>query len=243
MHATDTDQDLNDAVKALTSERVVYEIVKNDDGTQRWFMTTHAPLLVMLLVGTGLSKAPKSSDVRIPIDADALEIWGQIRDQLRAWCAHTGDVFDPDDLAVSLNRWRASHAAHVRAGHIDAEEHLDVTRTVQSWVRMIENKFDPPTKLEWKAPCVAVVPVTGEDGELGFGQCGARRIILGGVEAFAIEVNVTTMTATCRSCGATWEGERELMELRFLTNIDERVRTGQQVEADALALWATRRAS
>lgn len=243
MHADPTRNDLQDAVDALAKDRVIHTVQTRDDGTMRFFAVTHPPLLTLLLEGTGITKSAKSSDLKIPIDADGLEIWGQIRDLLHVWSKQLGFVYLGDDLIATLQAWHKEHERQFRAHHVNEQTDGDVTRMVQGWVRMIEGKFDPPQKLEWKAPCIAVVPEIGVDGELTFAQCGARRILLGDVEAFAIEVNVTTMTATCRSCGATWVGERELMELRFLTNIDERVRSGETVESDALALWTTRRAS
>lgn len=244
MHAISTTrEDLQDAVDALTEDRIIHTVQTLNDGSMRFYAVTHPALLVMLLEGTGITRSARSSTVKIPVDADGLEIWGQIRDLLHAWSKQLRFQYAGDDLITTLKAWHEAHTRQVRAGHVDERTDADVTRMVQGWVRMIESKFDPPKKLEWKAPCVGVIPMIDADGDLTFAQCGARRIVVGGVESFAIEVNLTTLTATCRSCGATWKGEQELAELRFLTNIDERVRTGEPVESDALALWATRRAS
>jgi len=243
MHSDLDRTDLKNAVDALTRDRIIHTIQTNDDGTMRFIAVTHPPLLTLLMEGTGITRSAKSSETKIPIDADALEIWGQIRDLLHVWSKQIGFTYTGDDLIKTVQDWHEEHERRVRAGHMEASVDVDVTRMVEGWVRMIEGKFDPPTKLEWKSPCVAVVPEVSDDGEFGFGQCGARRITLGGVEVFAIEVNVTTLTATCRQCGATWQGENELMQLRFMTNINERVNAGLPVEREALALWATRRAS
>lgn len=187
---------------------------------------THPPLLVLLLEGTGQGKASRSSDVRIPIDADALELWGQVHDLVRLWCKQLDATFVGDDLLLSVRHWHLAHANALRSGKISEVTDHDVTRMVQGWVRMIERKFEPDEKREWTTPCPAMLPILDIDGELaGYRRCGARRIVLGGEERFAIQLNVTTKTAECGRCHTRWEGERGLMGLRFETNL-------AQLEAD-----------
>ena len=212
---------LLDAVDELTQPRMIHTTIKDDD-TGGWLgvhSEEHPPLLVLLLEGTGLGKAGRSSDVRIPIDADALELWGQVHDLIRLWCKQLDATFVGDDLLVSVRHWYLAHANAVQAGKISEVTDHDVTRMVQGWVRMIERKFEPDEKREWTKPCPSQLPVLDIDGELvGYRRCGARRIVVGGEERFAIQLNVTTLPAECGRCHTRWEGERALMDLRYQTN-------------------------
>jgi DNA-directed RNA polymerase subunit RPC12/RpoP len=188
------------AVDALTEERFTLAI-RDSGQTQR---IPHPSLLVLLLDGTGKGQSGRSSELKIPIDAAALEIWAQIRDVLREWNVYMRFGFDSDDLAGSLKRWRTAHNNRARDGHLSEETDLDVTRQVEAWVRMIENKFEPDEKREWKAACP---------------NCGARRVTVDDSERFAITVNVTRREAECVSCGKKWEGIDGLKELRYFTNL------------------------
>lgn len=207
----------------------------------------HPPLLVLLLEGTGQGKVGRSSDVRIPIDADALELWGQIHDLTRLWCRQLGASFVAGDLLTSLRNWYAAHSNGYRRGRISEVTDHDVTRMVQGWVRMIERKFEPDEKREWTKPCPAMLPVLNIDGEIaGHRRCGARRIVVAGEERFAVQLNVTTKTAECGRCHTRWEGERGLMDLRYETNraqleVEER-EAERMAELARLAAGDTRKA-
>jgi len=238
-----TDNVLLDAVDLLTKDRIVSTVIKDDD-TGAWLRVhseTHPPLLTLLLEGTGIPNRGKSTDIKIPIDADALELWGQVRDMVRLWHKQLHLTFT-DDLLADVRTWYLAHAYAVARGRVSEGVDLDVTRMVQGWVRMIEGKFDPPEKREWRDHCVADIVFQNDAGDIETRKCGARRITLNGAETFAIELNVTNRTATCRECGTTWTGENELAELRFLTNIDQSLRAGDDVDLSLLAL-ATRRAN
>jgi hypothetical protein len=232
--------DLSEAVDLLTNPRDVTTIIKDDNGDWQGFHNeTHPPLLTLLLEGTGTSRGPKSREDPLPIDADALELWGQVHDLIRVWCKKLRVTFT-DDLNDTVRRWHSAHADGVRSGRIGEGTDLDVTRMVQGWVRMIENKFDPPEKREWSSHCVADIVFQNDAGDIETRKCGARRITVNGAEGFAIDLNVTDLTATCRQCGNVWAGEEQLAELRFLTNIDQALRAGEEVDVSLLAL-ATRR--
>jgi len=164
----------------------------------------HPPLLTMLIEGNGSSSGGKSSDPGIPIDADALELWGQVRDLIRLWCKKLHVPFD-DELLGSTVRWYKAHVNAVRSGRVSEVIDHDVTRMVQGWVRMIETKFDPPDIREWTGPCPAYVPIRDElDNITGYRRCGARRVVVGGTERFAISMNFTQESATCCVCGMAW---------------------------------------
>lgn len=200
----------------------------------------HPPLLTLLINGTGKGQPARSSDTRIPIDADALELWGQVRDLVKLWCRQLDATFDPDDLLLSVRHWYLAHTNAHRSKRISDVTDLDVTRMVQGWVRMIEAKFDPPEKREWKEACPAFVPVRNVDGDqIGTRRCGARRVVVDGEERFAITLNVTAMKAECARCHHVWVGEVGIMQLRYETNLwnleKDEDEAKRQAALDALA--------
>lgn len=194
----------------------------------------HPPLLQLLLEGTGKGTPQRSSETRIPIDADALELWGQVRDLIKLWCRQLDATFYGDDLLLSVKHWHLAHVNAHRSKKITDTIDLDVTRMVEGWVRMIETKFDPPEKREWKDACPAFVPVRNVDGDqIGTRRCGARRVVVNGEERFAISLNVTAMTATCARCNTTWVGERGIMDLRYQTNLWNMEKDEEEAERQA----------
>lgn len=227
---------LLDAVDELTLPRMMRTVIPEGDyrETEEAHTEEHPPLLELLLAGTGISKASASSAIRIPIDADALEMWGQIRDCIRLWCKQLKATFDQDDLLGSTRRWYLAHSNAHRARKVSDVIDHDVTLMVQGWVRMIENKFDPPEKREWKDACPAMVPTRNAEGVIiGERRCNARRITINDTERFAIELNVTTWTAECARCHTKWEGVAEVSILRFMTNVWNMELA--EIEADRLA--------
>lgn len=227
---------LAEAVDALTIERIIPTSQIDDDMlgwcSKRWLHVhteVHPPLLTLLIEGLGIPRRGGSSDIKIPVDAEALELWAQIRDQVRSWSSGV-NAFSSDHLIKSIRLWHQGHAKRVSAGIVLFEQEQDVLHTVESWVRMIEGKYDRDEILEWKDRCVASLP----DGT----RCHARRILMGEVENFAIEINVTKQTATCRACGTEWVGFAQMTELRFLTNLDNMISAGLELDQAARNLLA-----
>lgn len=212
---------LLDAVDALTEERQVRTVVPNAKAGKgpKVHTETHPPLLVLLIEGTGITrKEGGSGEVAIPIDADALEMEWQIRDCIRLWSKKLGVEFDPDDLLGSIRRWYSAHMLWQETPG-KGETHRDVTRMVQGWVRMIESKFEPDEKREWTHACPAWVPYPNADGDgVMVRRCGVRRIVVNGDERFAIQLNVTKLTAECARCGTKWIGEEGLTYLASQTD-------------------------
>lgn len=203
-------------------------------GAQNFHREEHPPLLQLLLEGTGLGRASRSSELRIPIDADALEMWSQIRDLVKLWCKQLDATFDGSDVGHSLNNWYLAHTNAHRSKRITDETDLDVTRMVEGWVRMIEAKFDPAEKREWVDACPARLQVRNPDGDLvGTRICGARRIVVNDVERFAIELNVTTMTAECARCKTRWVGDVGVLALRQATELQKLIREEEEAEREA----------
>ena len=227
---------LLDAVDLLTKDRNIHTVQEIPSGSGLWMKRhteTHPPLLVMLIDGTGITPSGKSSDPGIPIDADALELWAQIRDIVRLWCKQLVITFDQDELLASVRRWYQVHANRVRAGLTSDVIDRDVTRMVEGWVRMIENKFDPPEKREWKASCPAWRQHIQESGEDTWSRCDARRVIVDKVERFAITLNITAWTAECCVCGTEWKTSTALQDLRYESNLWELEKTEREAERQA----------
>lgn len=226
---------LLDAVDQLTLERTIYTTITDDNGGfVRIHSEKHPPLLTLLLEGTGQGKVGRNSDIRIPIDADALEMWGQVRDLIKLWARQLDTTFDQADLNRSIRNWYLGHSNAHRANKISDSIDHDVTRMVEGWVRMIENKFDPPEKREWKDACPNRVETRNIEGTvIGSHRCGARRVVVNGEERFAIHLNVTLLVAECARCHAKWVGERGIMTLRYETNLCAIER--EEAEADRMA--------
>ena len=211
---------LLEAVDQLTRPRKIHTNVPEGETTAAESVTvTHPPLLTLLIDGTGITKGAPSSSIRIPIDADALELWGQINDLIKLWCRLLAARFDSDDLLGSMQRWHTAHSNQHRSGKISDTTDHDVTRMVEGWVRMIEQKFDPPERREWKEACPAILTALNDDFTTTTKRCGARRVVVAGEERFAILLNVSTLTAECAKCHTKWEGQRGLMMLRYETNL------------------------
>lgn len=201
--------------------------------TDEFHREEHPPLLTLLLEGTGLGKASRSSELKIPIDADALELWTAIRDLVKLWCRQLDATYDGSDLPHSLSNWYLAHVNAHRSRRISDETDKDVTRMVEGWVRMIEARYDPPEKREWTEACPAKVELRNPDGDvIGTRICNARRIVVNNVERFAIELNVTTMTAECARCHHQWVGDKGVLELRQQTELQKLIREEENAAYD-----------
>jgi len=211
---------ITDAVNQLIYPRLVHTEIHNDAGGIDRIHTEEHPALVDLLEhGTGSSNRGRSAGIRIPIDAEALELWAQIRDQVRLWLRALGATWT-DDLKHDLNTWHTHHEDAVHRGNVTPAAHTIIARRLDAWVDRIDAKYDPDEKREWTSPCPALIPIVDADGndtdELR--RCGARKVLIDGELKSAIDLNVTRLTARCRRCRTTWEGERGLKQLRWETN-------------------------
>lgn len=187
------------------------------------------PLLVLLETRSRSSEhGGASKDPGLPLDADALEIAAQIRDRLREWCTQIRAGYDRDSLVGSFAAWWEQFASLISDGRMPDLKLAETTHIVESWVRMITNKYVPPTIVEWKSPCpkchTRIDHFDSQGNKVG--------------EYFSsIRVNITNQYAECSACGETFTGRDGLAELRLLTNIAEQLEHGEPVHKSALRVY------
>ena len=183
------------------------------------------PLIALLEIRTRSSEhGAKSKDRGIPIDADAIDLWGDVRDQIREWAEEAHSLFDADNLTQSFQAWVEAFTAMV----VPDTKLLEVTRQCEYLVRRIRNKYDPPQLAEWKSPCPKCQTVTRHLNRAG---------VTVATFADSITVDVTNKVAECSVCGETFTGSKGLALLRLLTNVDEQLTRGETVDKGALAIY------
>jgi hypothetical protein len=223
----ESDTRLLDAVDALTLPRTLRTWIHNDETgmPERLHSEQHPALLMLLMQAASAHRSGAnggSADPGVPIDADAIELLAEVGDRIREWTAALGgETFRRDDLLGSIRLWYLAHVNGIRRGVVSKGADLDVTRSLESWVRRIMRKFDPDEVREWTAPCPAWIE---RDMNTGYKwvtvrvRCRAQRIERDGTLRYAVSVNVTQKSAECAVCGTRWEGMSGLMELRYLSN-------------------------
>ena len=219
--------DLKAAVDALTQPRILHTTQPDPrTGQPRVRSIEHPALIDLLENGLGVtgrgSGTGGSGGMPGAVDAGALETWAQIRDQVRTWLKQLRAPWS-DDLKADLRLWHEHHTIAAAQGRISGEKLETVERIVVAWQERIERKYDPDERREWTEPCPAVLEHDERTGRIR--RCGARRIKLEGTLQFAIALNVTRREAECRACKTRWEGERELIHLRYETNLVDLERT------------------
>jgi hypothetical protein len=206
---------IRDAVDQLTRPRLIHTDIRNDRGGIEAIHTEeHAPLLDLLEHGTGSTNRGRSSGIRIPIDAEAHELLKEIRTQVRHWLRHH-HAPTSRNLKHDLQLWTTHHDDAVHRGTIPEPEHRAILRKLDGWVDRIDAKYDPDVHREWMDACPALIHTDTGDTR----RCDARKHLIDGELKSAIDLNVTRLTARCRTCGTHWDGERGLMQLRYETNL------------------------
>lgn len=159
-------------------------------------------------LGAGSSGRSNSTDGGL-LNLAALTLWERIDSDARAWQReltgdHRGDLHD-----VIRGLPAAIQAAHVN-GTIDDDlrERLDSMPAI--WVAQIEDLFDPPHMKELTAPC----PECGE--RYYKAECIEKGAVIDTILAAAVVIPVKrgrAIVAECRTCGAMWATETQLVEL------------------------------
>jgi len=188
--------ELSESVASLIEPRLI-PTEQLIGGVSRWTVIKHESLLELLVNGAGGGRGPGSSEIGLIIDVDALEVHAQIIDRVREWCLNAHTAFRRSELAGSIRTWAEQFQTLYDAQNVADEVLHDHIRQLDTWAKWIEDKFNPDKKLEWPLPCP---------------RCGTKRIQVQGpagtVEQFAVEINLTKQTVTCRalSCDEHWYG-------------------------------------
>jgi len=213
---TDLQDRLASAVYRLTEEQPEAVSAYDDNGKFLGVHTvTHAALLDVLMNGTGVTRGARTSETRIPIDADAIELLANIMNTLREWCRWMPFTYTRNDPISTVTEWHTTHSRRVRDGQLTDEGQRIAVATVERWVESIESKFNGRDDSDITDPC----PI-----------CDARRVVINDEERFALYVDWRRKFAVCFNCGREWWGETGpeerpgLRELRWLMNLAEQRR-------------------
>lgn len=178
--------------------------------------TTYTPSLLHLLSeslgstsGGGRGGAEKRT--RSIIDMQGLELWNSISEQTADWYQReTGSRLshgsrNPIDVIKSWQPLFLRRMYREIRPDEDKKEQKQVRGVLMSWVRTIEDKFDPPRKIELLVDC----PV-----------CGKRRFLDGlGDESSAMVAEASSsgrVRIACKACKSVW-GSPEQYKRQQLT--------------------------
>ena len=234
-----SDNYLLDAIQRLTSTTTtrVEQINEYDDGRDPITCVstvTHEPLLLQLrdavAGGIGSHKGSTSARERIPFDAGALELFGSIAGKINGWYLELPGEKEHLHIHTRLTRWYLWFENERRAGRVTETVERARTKTLEGWVRSIENMFDPPTVFE----LTEIVGGTLVDGKIIGGRnvpiacpvCGNSKAFdkkTGDVMAALVveyrAVGPSTFeqaTGLCRFCEQVWRGGTGVRELRWM---------------------------
>jgi len=240
---------LLEALEALTKPRTTRVMQGNDAGITCISTLQHEPLIAMLrnaIAGATGSKGGSSDGaLRIPINPAALKLYDEIWRTSGEW--FTALTREPIRASAELNLsgWFLAFRDARGAGDVTGEIEREHTRQLSSWVRQITGLFDPMVVVEvttaYREPITDAYgkPKVNRKGEprvrkttrpAECPECGERfafdRSTGDRITALVIEYRETgeetldTAVATCRYCGATWEGNYRIRMLSY--QIDER---------------------
>ena len=206
--------DLLDAVDALTKNQVEHFPQKADDGSWLKAHTVTLPPLLLRLAqsvtsstGSGGRQSGSSPWAASMLDSESLYQFGQIKQAIGDWCRMVSVIptreGDPDMRALTdLRQWYIAHTART-----DTQDEWYI-RELRRWAHLITSKLDPPRRFELEYPC----PICGqskytdaEGNELKFPVVVEYRDY-GTAESIRPK-------ALCRACEAVWRGEPSIREL------------------------------
>lgn len=237
---------LADAVDRLARVRKVRKETSRGTGIVCVGEYERPPLLEELRLakaGNTGAHAGASMKAKIPLNADAADLYGVIEAQVYEWCDGLRLRHD-DGLEASLIRWFVWFTAY--RGHptyVEEGERV-ATRVLESWARRIEGLFNPLRTIELTRPGQQVVvdhrgaPVLRKPGHPPAAflmrdamvpeacpVCGQQYGLLprtgDRVTALVIEYRtdhedaVEDVIARCRSCETVWKGYRGVRALRW----------------------------
>jgi hypothetical protein len=180
------------------------------------------PLLLKLRNAVGSNIGGNGGDgkparERVPIDVSAADLYTDITENIREWYGRETDYAEhgrplPE---VTLRQWYLRFVNRWRAGEITEDTMWSQIRILESWVRQVRDKLDPPNRIEITAPCpmcgtewVNIAPKI--DGAQDPKDAEMVRV-LNAVEAARID----DAYALCRACGTVWKGVSRMRALRI----------------------------
>lgn len=201
------------SVQRLTRSYETQQLQRVYGKRGRQLVTIRHDSLIGLLRTAGtpsLGSAGSSPSARMLADADAIEKLGELRADINAlWtnlipgAVQAGVLKQPLTHEASLAGWHRLFENYHRAGLVPPKHFDWAASIVHGWVHSIEMRFDPPTIIESIYPCPS---------------CGARwSSSTAGDRVTAITYTIRhpldMSSATCRACGTTWRGPREIRAL------------------------------
>lgn len=196
------------------------------------YFATHKGLIVQLREAVasdlgGGGGAGASASERVPLDADALVKYQQLEEAISA--RHQSLVGGPSGLYPEndLRWWYAAFTKALQAGTKTDADYRYELRTLEGWVRMVSDKFDPPRKRELAGDSC---PECGFDFYIdNTDRTDPQRKV-----ALTItyrDGDLDTSEATCGCCKKQWHGILGLRELSYAieehdtpdTNAEEKV--------------------
>lgn len=177
-----------------------------------------APSLLRILygaryasIGTGAG-AKARSDSRIPLNADAHEMWEDITGQIESLCTQVTDKRPTTDPSFNLLAWWAVFSAAAARNDTTPLMHEVAYARLARWTQRIRELIDPPM----------LAPLRG----IACLECGWARVVLGeGVLSSEVDTLIASVVdgelqVTCRACSAKWRGDVEVIQLGRRSGIE-----------------------
>ena len=162
-------------------------------------------------VGTNAGSKARS-DSRIPLNADAHEMWEDITGQIESLCTQVTDKRPTTDPSFNLLAWWAVFSAASVRGETTLLMHEVAYERLARWAQRIRELVDPPM----------LAPLRG----VSCLECGLARVTVGEgfmaseVDALIAQVVDGELRVTCRACSAKWRGDVEVIHLGRRSGIE-----------------------
>lgn len=159
---------------------------------------------------TAVRRGSTLASQRSVLDASAYMLNHAIREAMRLMWVQYIDSRMPKSTKQALRQWQMKFRQEASNRGLSAETVWKHVRQTQSWIKIIELKFDPPITLEVTRPCPSC------ETQHVYDQYNER------VTAVVVtwHKSFEKSQAHCRSCDQYWVGESELRQLRY--EIDQR---------------------
>lgn len=206
---------LDENVHRLTNphEEIIYLDV--DDETPVPAILVLPPLLEQLSDAIGSTNNSNArgaglANTRAVLDFSALALLGQIEEDMRLiWASTIHTRPRPSGLFKTIRHWQKM--VHALGPNQNLDRLEDDIKTMTSWVKAIDLKFDPPVTLTISQACPNCHKThhLNNEGE----QSPALRIVW--------KKSFSNSLGECQECGKTWAGETQLRQMRWELDNDD----------------------